>query len=576
MEYKAITGRIKATTAVHVGAGRENQCTDAPCRRDSRGRWVIPGSAVAGTLRSLATRLAPRFGHGPCAALINPKVTGYCGCRVCQLFGEIKPGPDMENNEEQGSSSRVRFYDAPLKDMPGSPLIRDMVGISRYTNTASATAKFDAEVLPAGTTFCFRIELDSREEQEQCERLLAAALSEWQQGRGFIGGLTARGLGAFILEEVVVRGYNLNDGKGLMDFLRDDTPWENGQEYQGYLPLLLEGLEKDIQSKSKKPPYSFKNFVQVKFPLQFEGPFLVSDSSSAGLTRVDHAPLLASMHHGAKPVLPGSSLRGALRSHAGKIARTLSYHRDGPEGFKSSCPACDPLEKDVKNPLASCDAFFKDNRYISEDDSYDTKLCLACLLFGSTRAGSRLIIKEAELAESYNPDYKLMDFLAVDRFTGGGKDGAKFDALALWRPTFEGDIIMFNPTEWELGWLALVLRDLAAGHISLGFGSSKGFGKVTVPGFKLSLGYLDNSDLEELNVPIVLQSGAKSGICSVVNCDTDLDSDRENLLEICDNWVNSFINKVNSFTRGQDMELKIDYNELSLFYPLPGVIASEK
>lgn len=575
MEYRAITGRIRATTAIHVGTGRENQCTDAPCRRDTRGRWVIPGSAIAGTLRSLATRLAPRFGHRPCTALVSPEVTRYCNCIVCRLFGEIKPGPDRETGIEQGNSSRVRFYDAPVEDMPGSPLIRDMVGISRNTNTASATAKFDAEVLPPGTNFRLRIELDfpdSREEYEHCQRLLAAALSEWQQGRGFIGGLTARGLGAFILEEVAVRRYDLNDGKDLMDFLQDDTPWENGKEDSDYLPLLLKDLDKDIQKNSTKPPYAFKTFVQVNFLLQFEGPFLVSDPSSAGLTGLDHAPLPASLHYGAGPVLPGSSLRGALRSHAGKIARTLSYHRGGPEGFKSSCPACDPLEKDIQKPLASCDALLKHNRYVSEDDTLDTKLCLACRLFGSTRAGSRLIVKDAKLAKSYEPVYKLVDFLAVDRFTGGGRGGAKFDALALWRPAFEGEIILFNPAKWELGWLALVLRDLAAGHISLGFGSAKGFGKVTVPGFKFSLGYLDYSDLEELNVPTGMHSGSKSGICSVVNWDTNLNTDREALLEIADGWVNSFIDKVNSFARGDDMELKSDYGELLQYYPfsLPG------
>lgn len=257
VEYRAITGTIKTTTAVHIGTGRVYQCTDAPCRRDTRGRWVIPGSAIAGTLRTLATRLAPRFGHRPCEAIVSPEVTKYCNCIVCQLFGELKPGPDRKTGTEQGGASRVRFYDALVEDMPGSPLIRDMVGINRNTNTASATAKFDAEVLPAGTSFRFRMELDfanASAEWKHHERLLAAAISEWQEGRGFIGGLTARGLGAFILEDVTVRRYDLNDGKDLMDFLQDDTPWENGKEDLDYIPLLLKDLGNDIQKRSITTP----------------------------------------------------------------------------------------------------------------------------------------------------------------------------------------------------------------------------------------------------------------------------------------------------------------------------------
>lgn len=58
------------------------------------------------------------------------------------------------------------------------------------------------------------------------------------------------------------------------------------------------------------------------------------------------------------------------------------------------------------------------------------------------------------------PVYKMLDFLAIDRFTGGGSDGAKFDALALWQPAFKVRLFFDNPEAWEWGWLALVLRDL--------------------------------------------------------------------------------------------------------------------
>jgi hypothetical protein len=76
------------------------------------------------------------------------------------------------------------------------------------------------------------------------------------------------------------------------------------------------------------------------------------------------------------------------------------------------------------------------------------------------------------------PIFKMLDFLAIDRFTGGAADEFKFDALALWRPAFALRIFLDNPTPWELGWLWLVIRDLSEGWLNVGFGSAKGFGRA--------------------------------------------------------------------------------------------------
>ena len=72
MSYQAITAQLKTTTALHVGSGRGNEVSDALLRRNGQGQIVIPGTAIAGVLRTLATRLAPRLGHPPCQALHQP------------------------------------------------------------------------------------------------------------------------------------------------------------------------------------------------------------------------------------------------------------------------------------------------------------------------------------------------------------------------------------------------------------------------------------------------------------------------------------------------------------------------
>jgi hypothetical protein len=122
------------------------------------------------------------------------------------------------------------------------------------------------------------------------------------------------------------------------------------------------------------------------------------------------------------------------------------------------------------------------------------QLCLACKLFGSTQLGSRLLIEDAPFVGE-KPEYKMLDFLAIDRFTGGGADQFKFDALALWRPAFRVHLHLDNPEPWESGWLALVLRYLRDDWLNVGFGAAKGFGRVHIPtgNWEAQFGFLDDS-----------------------------------------------------------------------------------
>ena len=44
--YQALTGELVARTALHIGSGQESGATDALCRRDAQGRYLIPGTAL--------------------------------------------------------------------------------------------------------------------------------------------------------------------------------------------------------------------------------------------------------------------------------------------------------------------------------------------------------------------------------------------------------------------------------------------------------------------------------------------------------------------------------------------------
>jgi len=506
MTFRAITANLTLRTALHVGTGHDSETADDLLRRNARGRLLIPGTAIAGALRSIATRLAPRFdGEKPCQALTGSAVNQACQCIVCRLFGDVNP---REENEE-ASAARILVYDAVLEDVPALQ-IRDGVGIDRVTGAAARREriKFDYEVLPAGATFKLRLEIDSRlPEEEKTLPLLVAALAEWEQGRGAVGGRVGRGLGAFALSDVQWVERDLNQPDTLIEFLRNGPPWNATDGDKSWLDAQVKALRPKVTAWNgdKDTPVA-KSWALAEFTLAATGPFLTHDLMQAGRSGFDHAPLLATYDKGAKPVLPGSSLRGVLRSQAERIARTLATLNAWDAGqdngarkaaFLTTCPACNPLTAKTDAPVASCNSFIKTlnkkERDKLEENGAEDKLCLACQLFGSTWNGSRLRVEDAPFVGD-KVTYKVLDFLAIDRFTGGGRDTAKFDAVVLWKPKFRVRLFLENPEPWELGWLALVLRDLHDGLTTVGFGAAKGFGQCSIENLRLTFGILHDAD----------------------------------------------------------------------------------
>lgn len=546
MKFQAITATLKLRTPLHVGTGRGTETADDQLRRDARGRLLIPGTALAGALRGIATRLAPRLddSHSLCYALTGADPDKACCCLTCRLFGTVNPQdhPRLEGESEEawlnrtGRATGILIYDAVLDT--ADVQIRDGVGIDRATGAAARREriKFDLEVLPPGVEFRLRMELDRRLDEPKAIPLLAAALAEWQAGRGAVGGRGARGLGAFDLTDVQFIERDLDRPDALMAFLRDGPPWNAEDGDTGWISKKMEAAPAIPGWDSESQAPVARSWALAEFTLAATGPFLTHDLTQAGRSGFDHAPVLAAYapenvpDSGLRgvPVLPGSSLRGVLRSQAERIARTLATLNawgdakamsERQADFLASCPACNPLTTEPSDEVASCNSFIrrrlsKEAREKLEREGAEDKLCLACRLFGSTWNGSRLRVEDAPFKEGVKIEHKVMDFLAIDRFTGGGRDSAKFDALALWKPQFCVRLFLDNPEPWELGWLALTLRDLQDGLATVGFGRAKGFGQCTLEDRKLTLGILHDSDLP---LPPTTDDGADQRIIAAAH-----------------------------------------------------------
>jgi len=571
-EYRVITGKLVARTALHPGTGASVAVTDDLLRRDARGRYLLPGTAIGGALRAIATRLAPRLGGNIkiCRALLRDddvppaEREKPCGCPVCHLFGDINPS-EGDSEAEGGRASRLFIAHATAALPPAhSARIRDGVGIDRASRVAARAGrvKFDLEVLPPGTAFDLRLELEDASADD--ERLLAAALAEWQAGRAWLGGRVARGLGAFSLEQVRLTRWALETSADLIAFLQADEPWQaaSGNAVtvdEGWLCQRLNEACATLPGAIHHNEAVARSFFTAQFDLCFDGLFLVNDQQAAARSGFDHAPLLAQMAQDGQPILPGAGLRGVLRAQAERIVRTLATLANEGEDFLKKCPACNPVEARAKQPLANCDSLIRTKRRRENKDDSDEvdepELCLACWLFGSTRRGSRFIVEDAAaLATARKP----LDFIAIDRFTGGVKGNAKFDAFALWQPVFRVRCHLDNPVAWELGWLALVLRDLHDGLLPVGFGGAKGFGRAHVEALTADYGFIADDDLADAAELAQTVEQPASGIYRVLHWGTQDAAQRTQLLALAENWVAAFREKCATFERADELKLRSD------------------
>lgn len=562
MSDKFITATLRLTSALHIGTGKGGVPTDSPLRRTGDGRLVIPGRALSGSLRTLATRIAPRLGLKTCQAVLAPyqkesKIP--CSCEVCALFGNLHPVDPETKQPVTAKASQLWVYDAFLHEQDEQPrtYVRDGVGINRHTRTAKEQIKFNYEVLPADASFQLRLRLSQQTENDAIKMLLIATLAEWEAGRGQLGGNVARGLGRFILEDIAYNEAAFSNADALVDYLLAQDPTTHFNNEENWSTKLLQ----TARQKRQPAPSGYRDmsiaskFVRVTFDLRFTDLFLTHDPLLGMLSGFDHAPLIVTLPHPNNPhemmpVLSGSNLRGALRSHGEKIVRTLATHywyaNGDPTYFRTHCPACYVSENTDNNNaiLASCDS-----RLLSITDTDETPeeaLCLSCRLFGSQRRGSRLWVRDAHYTASKvtGEDWLAQDFLAIDRFTGGGLHGAKFDAAALQKATFSGEIFLHDPEEWELGWLALLLRDLTNGRLTLGFGSAKGYGNVTTQNVNWTIGTLHKNEFNELSK----ENSVASGLYDLVTQKGDaVNGLPVGWLSIMNNWVAQFNKKIQMF-----------------------------
>jgi len=226
------------------------------------------------------------------------------------------------------------------------------------------------------------------------------------------------------------------------------------------------------------------NEARFTLTITTTGPVLVM-SGHATQSGPDMTPVLTHRDGDWQVYLPGSSLKGVIRSHLEKIGRTL---RPDP------LVVCNPFHKHPEADAFCGDKFQrrKDNDQTMNSEIAYRDSCPICRLFGSTEFIGRVSINDAYLKGEYrNNPTESRDGVGIDRLTGGSYGGALFELEVVSSDVaFETEVYLRNFETWQLGMLLLVVQDLEDGLIRVGSGTSRGLGSVTGSVAEIGINYL--------------------------------------------------------------------------------------
>ena len=230
--------------------------------------------------------------------------------------------------------------------------------------------------------------------------------------------------------------------------------------------------------------------ADVKIKIEPVDPILIK-SGYATMDGEDMVPVSTLKDGRRVYYFPGSSLKGALRSHLERIARTLHPGR-------VCIPYYDPT-KNISIPVASeQNSYGCGYRAIGNTTSAAyANSCAICRMFGSLKFGGRFSIGDAYPSE--NPTLESRDGVGINRFTGGTVHGVLFDLQVLVGGKFKAELRLTNFELWQLAALNLLLTDMADEIITIGSGRSRGLGRVRITVCSYRLTYLqDFSHLQGL------------------------------------------------------------------------------
>lgn len=279
---------LKQESPLRISSG-EGQESDSDLLTDGRGLPYIPGSGLAGVIRSY----------------IDKKNADI-------IFGNVDIEKLMEKEKGAVLESRIQISDAVMKsDVSTSNIIvciRDGVGLDDWGMNIRG-AKYDFQVVETNETYYAVLEWSGDKEQEEKEiiRVLEPVFKEFVANGLQFGARTTRGYGA-----MKVKIYK-------KEFLFSDDPKKNPdvlEEWLNYHPAEKRFEEKKGDELSA-PEGGIRKNISIKAGLKFKDSFNIRVRTSR-LERIEDGSkpdCIPLMNKDGKPVILGTAWAGSFRHH---------------------------------------------------------------------------------------------------------------------------------------------------------------------------------------------------------------------------------------------------------------------
>lgn len=424
---------IEATTPIAVGTGEKDIFTDAVVAKDVNGLPYIPGTTIAGVVRSM----------------LDPD-------KNSELFG-------FQENK-QGRGSEICFTEAKLLDSHGIPVdgikaksfIEGDSLLSKYASlpirqhvrindkgTATDMGKYDEQVVFAGSRFCFEIEIVSdKTHTDQLNTVIDSVKHESFR----LGGGTRKGFGEISIVDLKCVTLDLTDTEQLAKYISKSSNLEESGKWQGW----------ESADCGQKLYSGWKVYELEISPIDFMmfGSGYGDDEGNADMTTVKASKVrwTDDGKGGLEQqlvLIPATSLKGALRHRT-------AYHYNIKKGIRAEELSEEQmhdvlLNNETEIALFGCN---KDNEF--------------------TRGN---VILNDIIEQKATP--KILQHIAVDRYTGGTIDGALFAEQVDYSAgkTYSTKILVnSNVKEEYLEAFEKSLKDLTEGKLPLGGGVNRGHG----------------------------------------------------------------------------------------------------
>ncbi|MDY0095783.1 MAG: RAMP superfamily CRISPR-associated protein [Candidatus Vecturithrix sp.] len=409
-----VQGEVECLSPLHIGNGKDER-SDLDVLLDAQGNPFIPATSLVGVLRHATKNIAPQEDW--------KKFWGYTS--------------EKQDEQEPGQQSSMHCSDLICQSQTLKPVIRDGIEIDNITGIVKKQRKYDYELVERGTRFKLNMEFSYKEADKEFVRRMAATIYTLLNDKQIrLGAKTNSGFGEICLLENTTKIYEFQ----FSPTTKSDVLYWLTRNFSAKQPIAVNVLGTPFEITS--------NHFNINASFWLKNSLIVRSYSAD-----PDAPDATHITSNNDWILPGSSLKGAIRARAERIVNTLNKPKELVENLFG---------------------------FVVENEKENNK------------KKGRIRVKEAVLPQFVS---EMQTRIKIDRFTGGTIESALFETM----PLFGGkpdkiinlQLHVRDCQPYEAGLLLLVLKDLWTGDLAVG--GEKNVGRGVFQGIQAEISWKDQT-----------------------------------------------------------------------------------